>query len=68
MKRSKVSKQQFAFILRQAEEGVPIGEVCWKVGISEQTYYRWRKRSGAGGRWGTRTPRSQVSEGVFLLI
>ena len=47
MKRSKFSEQQIAFILRQAEEGVPVGEVCRKVGISEQTYYRWRK--GYGG-------------------
>ena len=46
MKRSKFSEQQIAFILRQAEEGVSIGEVCRKVGISEQTYYRWRKRYG----------------------
>lgn len=46
MKRTKFSEQQIAFILRQAEEGVPVGEVCRKVGISEQTYYRWRKRYG----------------------
>ena len=46
MRRSKFSEQQIAFILRQAEEGVPIGKVCRKVGISEQTYYRWRKRYG----------------------
>ena len=46
MKRSKFSEQQIAFILRQAEEGVSVGEVCRKVGISEQTYYRWRKRYG----------------------
>jgi putative transposase len=46
MKGSKFSEQQIAFILRQAEEGVPVGEVCRKVGISEQTYYRWRKRYG----------------------
>ena len=46
MKRTKFSEQQIAFILRQAEEGVPVGEVCRKVGINEQTYYRWRKRYG----------------------
>jgi putative transposase len=46
MKRSKFSEQQIAFILRQAEEGVPVGEVCRRVGISEQTYYWWRKRYG----------------------
>ncbi len=47
MKRTKFSELQIAFILRQEEEGVPVREVCRKVGISEQTYYHWRK--GYGG-------------------
>ena len=46
MKRSKFSEQQIAFILRQAEEGTPIAEVCRKAGISEATYYNWRKKYG----------------------
>ena len=46
MKTSKHTEQQIAFILRQAEEGVSVGEVCRKAGISEQTYYRWRKKYG----------------------
>jgi len=37
MKRSKFSEAQIAFILRQAEEGPAIGEVCRKAGISEAT-------------------------------
>lgn len=49
MKLSKFSEQQIAFILRQAEEGVSVGEVCRKVGISEQTYYRWRTFSEKAG-------------------
>jgi putative transposase len=44
MKRSKFSEAQVAFILRQAEEGTAIGEVCRKAGISEATYYAWRKK------------------------
>jgi transposase-like protein len=32
------------FILRQAEEGTAVEEVCRKAGISIQTYYRWRKK------------------------
>ena len=44
MKRSKFSEQQIAFILRQAEEGTAVGEVCRKAGISEATYYNWRKK------------------------
>ena len=46
MKRSKFSDQQIAFILRQAEEGSRVEEVCRKAGISQQTYYRWRKKYG----------------------
>ena len=44
MKRSKFSEAQIAFILRQAEEGTAVGEVCRKAGISEATYYYWRKK------------------------
>ena len=36
MKRSKSSEQQIAFILRQAEEGTSVEEVCRKAGISQQ--------------------------------
>ena len=46
MKRSKFSEQQIAFILRQAEEGTRVEEVCRKAGISVQTYFRWRKKYG----------------------
>ena len=46
MKRNKFTDSQIAFILRQAEEGTPVAEVCSKSGISEQTYYRWRKKYG----------------------
>ncbi len=44
MKRSKFTEAQVAFILRQAEEGTAIGEVCRKAGISEATFYAWRKK------------------------
>lgn len=46
MKRSKFSEQQIAFILRQAEEGTSVEEVCRKAGVSQQPYYRWRKKYG----------------------
>lgn len=44
MKTSRFSEAQIAFILRQAEEGTAIGEVCRKAGISEATFYTWRKK------------------------
>ena len=46
MKRSKFSEAQIAFILRQAVEGTPVAEVCRKAGISDATFYNWRKRYG----------------------
>ena len=46
MKRSKFSDQQIAFVLRQAEEGTAVAEVCRKAGVSEATFYKWRKKFG----------------------
>ena len=46
MKKSRFSEQQIAFVLRQAEEGTPITEVCRKAGISEASFYAWRKKYG----------------------
>ncbi len=49
MKKSRYTNEQIAFALRQAESGTPVGEVCRKMGISEQTFYRWkRKYAGMG--------------------
>jgi len=36
--------RQIAFVLKQAEDGTPIGEVCRKAGISDATFYNWRKK------------------------
>ncbi len=44
MKRSRYAAEQIAFALRQAESGTPVLEVCRKMGVSEQTFYRWKKR------------------------
>ena len=44
MKKSRFSEQQIAFILKQADDGTSVEEVCRKAGISQQTYYRWRKK------------------------
>jgi putative transposase len=44
MKRSNFSESRIAFVLKQAEDGTSIGEVCRKAGISEATFYNWRKK------------------------
>lgn len=46
MKKSRFTDAQIAFVLRQGEEGTAIGEVCRKAGISEATFYNWRKKYG----------------------
>ncbi len=46
MKKSRFSEPQIAFILRKAEEGTTVEEVCRKAGISEATYYNWHKKCG----------------------
>ena len=42
MKNSRYTAEQFA--MRQAESGTPVTEACRKIGISEQIYYRWKKK------------------------
>ena len=49
MKKSKFTEEQIAFALRQAETGTRVAEVCRKMGISEQTYFRWKKKYGGLG-------------------
>lgn len=44
MKKSRFTEVQVAFLLRQAEDGTAVGEVCRKAGISEATFYAWRKK------------------------
>jgi len=49
VKRSKFTEQQIAYALKQAELGTPVEEVCRKMGISDATFYNWRKKFGGLG-------------------
>ena len=49
MKKKRFSVEQIVAVLKQAEVGVPVAEVIRKVGISEQTFYRWKKQYGGLG-------------------
>jgi len=49
MKRSKFTEQQIAFALKQAELGTSVEEVCRKIGISDATFYNWKKKYGGLG-------------------
>ena len=44
MKASKFTDAQKAFIIRQGDEGTPVGEICRKAGISQATYFNWKKK------------------------
>lgn len=44
MRTSKYSPEQIARVLRQAESGTPIVEICRKLQLTEQTFFRWRKK------------------------
>ncbi len=49
MKKSRFTEEQIVHALRQAESGTPAVEVCRKLGVTEQTFYRWkRKFAGLG--------------------
>jgi len=44
MKQKRYTDEQIAFALRQAESGTAVAEICRKLGISEPTFYRWKKQ------------------------
>jgi putative transposase len=44
MKASQFSDAQKAFIIKQGEEGMPVAEICRKAGISQATYFNWKKK------------------------
>jgi len=46
MKASKFTEAQKAFILKQGEEGTLVAEICRKAGISQATYFNWKKQYG----------------------
>ena len=49
MKRSKYTESQIVFAIKQVETGTRLSEVCRKMGISEATFYNWKKKYGGLG-------------------
>jgi putative transposase len=44
MKASQFTGAQKAFIIKQGEDGTPVAEICRKAGISQATYFNWKKK------------------------
>jgi putative transposase len=49
MRKTAFTEEQVAYTLRQVESGTPVAEICRKLGISEQTFYRWKKKFAGMG-------------------
>jgi putative transposase len=49
MKKSKFTEAQIVFAIKQSETGVGVAEICRKLGVSEATFYNWKKKYGGLG-------------------
>lgn len=49
MPKKSFTEEQIAHALRQAEAGTPAIEVCRKMGVTEQTFYRWKRKFAGMG-------------------
>lgn len=49
MKKSRFNEAQITLALRQAEAGTPVVEICRQLGVTEQSFYRWRRKYAGVG-------------------
>lgn len=66
MKKSKFTESQIVFAIKQSETGVKVAEVCRKMGISEATFYNWKKKYGGLGTSELRRLRQLEEENAQL--
>jgi len=44
MRKARFSEEQITYALRPVKSGKPVGEVCRQIGVSEQSFYRWKRQ------------------------
>ena len=66
MKKSRLTEEQITFALRQADSGTPVAEVCRQLGVSEATFYIWKKKYGKLGVTELRQMRQLQDENTRL--
>ena len=66
MKKSRFTEEQILFALKQGDSGQPVADVCRRMGISEATYYNWKKRYGNLGLLEVRELRQLRDENAWL--
>jgi putative transposase len=66
LKKSRFSDEQIAHALRQAEAGTPVAEITRKLGVSEATFYAWKKKFGSMGTAEIRELRQLREENLKL--
>lgn len=49
MRKTRFTQEQIAYALRQAEAGTPVEEITRKMGVSEASFYRWKKKFAGMG-------------------
>jgi putative transposase len=66
MKKSRFSEEQITYALRQADSGTPVADICRQLGVSEASFYHWRKKFGSLGISGMREMRQLREENARL--
>jgi putative transposase len=66
IKASKFTAAQKAFVIKQGEEGTPVAEICRKAGVSQATYFNWKKMYGGLMSSEMRRPRALEDENSRL--
>jgi putative transposase len=66
MKKSRFTEEQIAYALRLADSGTPVVDVCRQIGVSEATYYTWKKKYAELGVCELRRPKQLEDENARL--